>query len=280
MATIESALAGRVVAITGGARGIGRAIAEAAARRGARVAVGDLDARLAAEVPGVVGGFELDVTDVDSFGRFLDQVEDQLGPVDVLVNNAGIMFVGAFLEQDLGALRKQTDVNLHGTMIGTRLALERMGPRDRGHIVNITSAGSYMPTPGEAMYSATKHAARAFTESVRDELRGTGIELTAVMPGLVRTDLAAGTRAGRGTQWIEPEDVADAVVAAMERPRPDVFVPRSLGPLLRLHNFLPFRGRRALARLFQVDKIALGADPAERAAYLARIGGAPEGDDG
>src|SRR5207253_468856 len=104
----------------------------------------------------------------------------------------------------------------------SRRARHRMGPRGRGHIVNITSAGSYMPTPGEAMYSATKHAARAFTEAVRDEVRGTGIELTAVMPGLVRTELAAGTRAGRGSQWVEPEEVAEAVVAAMERPRPDV----------------------------------------------------------
>src|SRR5437764_2308980 len=263
----------RVVAVTGGARGIGRAIAARACSRGARVAVGDLDPSLAADVPGAATGLELDVTDVDSFRRFLDEVEDRLGPLDVLVNNAGIMFVGTFLEQDLAALRRQTDVNLHGVMIGTRLALERMGPRDRGQVVNITSAGSYMPTPGEAMYSATKHAARAFTESVRDELRGTGIEVTAVVPGLVLTELAAGTQAGRGTKWVEPEQVADAVVAAMERPRPDVFVPRSLGPLLRFHKFMPFRGRRALARLFEVDKVAMGTDPAERATYLARIGG-------
>jgi NAD(P)-dependent dehydrogenase (short-subunit alcohol dehydrogenase family) len=278
MAGRNRELTGSVVAVTGGARGIGRAIAERAANRGARIAVGDLDAKRAAEVRGVAAGFELDVTNVDSFQGFLDGVEEELGPLDVLVNNAGIMFVGAFLEQDLEALRRQTDVNLHGVMIGTRLALERMGPRDRGHVINITSAGSYMPTPGEAMYSATKHAARAFTESVRDELRGTSIELTAVMPGLVRTELAAGTRAGRGTQWIEPADVADAVIGAIERPRPDVFVPRSLGPLLRLHNFLPFRGRRVLARLFEVDKVAMGTDPAERAAYLARIGGRPPED--
>jgi NAD(P)-dependent dehydrogenase (short-subunit alcohol dehydrogenase family) len=266
-----------VIAISGGARGIGRAIAERAAARGKAVAVGDLDARLAGEVPGAKG-FELDVTDVESFRGFLDAAESELGPLDVLVNNAGIMFVGPFLEQDLEALRKQTEVNLHGVMIGTRLALERMGPRDRGHVINITSAGSYMPTPGEAMYSATKHAARAFTEAVRDELKGTGIEITAVMPGLVRTELAAGTQAGRGTQWVEPEEVANAVIAAMERPRPDVFVPRSIGPLLRFHNFLPFRGRRAMTRLFEVDKVAMGTDPAERAAYLARIGGGPDPD--
>ena len=100
-------LAGRVVAVTGGARGIGRAIASRAASRGARVAVGDLDPALAAEVPGAEAGLELDVTDVESFRRFLDQVEERLGPLDVLVNNAGIMFVGAFLEQDLAALRRQ-----------------------------------------------------------------------------------------------------------------------------------------------------------------------------
>jgi hypothetical protein len=94
----------------------------------------------------------------------------------------------------------------------------------------------------------------------------------------VRTELAAGTKAGRGTQWVEPEEVADAVVDAMERPRPDVFVPRSIGPLLRFHNFLPFRGRRVMTRLFEVDKVAMGTDPAERAAYLARLGGSPDVD--
>jgi len=104
MATQPRSLYGTVVAITGGARGIGRATANALAREGAKVAIGDLDADLAAKEAAAIGGdavgLGLDVTDRDSFEAFLDAVEEKLGPLDVLVNNAGIMPLGRFIEED------------------------------------------------------------------------------------------------------------------------------------------------------------------------------------
>jgi NAD(P)-dependent dehydrogenase (short-subunit alcohol dehydrogenase family) len=274
-------LDGTVVAITGGARGIGRATAEALVARGARVAIGDIGsgvaAQAASEIGGGTAGFELDVTDRGSFGRFLDASERRLGPLDVLVNNAGIMHVGPFLEQDDAAAARQTDVNLHGVMFGMRLALSRMVERGRGQVVNVASAASWVGPPGEAMYGATKHAVRGLSEAVREELRGTGVQLTVVFPGLVQTELSAGTQANRGGRWIGPEQVAETIARVIARPRAEVFVPREIAVLLRLYAFLPARPRQLLARGFGLDRVATKVDPAARAAYAQRIAAGPPG---
>jgi short-subunit dehydrogenase len=108
-------------------------------------------------------------------------------------------------------------------------------------------------------------------EGLRPELRGSGIELSLVYPGLVRTELAAGTKAGRGGAWIEPREVGDAIAACLESPRPEVFVPRNLAFLLRLYVALPVPGRLAMGRLFGVDRIATEADHAAREAYERRV---------
>jgi NAD(P)-dependent dehydrogenase (short-subunit alcohol dehydrogenase family) len=274
-------LTGTVVAVTGGARGIGRATTEALVARGARVAIGDLGPgvadQAAAEIGGGTLGFELDVTDRDSFTRFLDDAESGLGALDVLVNNAGIMHVGPFLEQDDAAAARQTDVNLHGVMFGMRLALLRMVERGRGHVVNVASAASFVGPPGEAMYGATKHAVRGLSEAVREELRGSGVNLTVVFPGLVQTELAAGTQPNRGGRWIGPERVGEAIADVIARPRAEVFVPREIAFLLRLYASLPTRPRQMLARAFGLDRVATRVDPATRTAYAARIKAGPPG---
>src|SRR5262249_59390661 len=126
-------------------------------------------------------GLPLDVTDPDSFASFLDAAAE-LGPLDVIVNNAGIMPVGAFAQEDPAVTRRQVEINLIAVMTGTRLALDRMLPRGRGHIVNIASAAGRVAVPGEAVYTATKHAVVGFDEALRVELKGTGIEGTTVMP--------------------------------------------------------------------------------------------------
>ena len=114
------------MAVTGGARGIGAAIATEVVRRGARVAIGDLDEPSATATAALLGeraaGFALDVTDAASFAAFLDAAEARLGPVDVLVNNAGIMWVGRFHEEPEDVALRQFDVNLHGVLRGTKLA--------------------------------------------------------------------------------------------------------------------------------------------------------------
>jgi NAD(P)-dependent dehydrogenase (short-subunit alcohol dehydrogenase family) len=274
-------LDGTVVAITGGARGIGRATAEALVAAGARVAIGDVGSgvaeQAAREIGGETAGFELDVTDRGSFERFLDGVEERLGPLDVLVNNAGIMHVGPFLMQDDAAAARQTDVNLHGVMFGMRLALPRMVERGRGQVVNVASAASFVGPPGEAMYGATKHAVRGLSEAVREELRGSGVHMSVVFPGLVRTELSEGTQANRGGRWIGPERVAGAIVSVIARPRAEVFVPREIAGLLRLYAFLPARPRQLLARAFGLDQVATKVDPSTRSAYAERIAAGPPG---
>ena len=191
MAKERRSLSGKVVAITGGARGIGKATATALVRKGCRVAIGDLDLALAEQTAAELGGgtiaLPLDVTDRASFRSFLDETEKQLGPLDVLVNNAGIMPVTPFVEESEESIRRQVDINLHGVIDGTQMALQRMRPRNTGHIVNIASSAGKAGVPGIATYSATKHAVVGLCEAVRQELRGSGIEVSCVMPVPVNT---------------------------------------------------------------------------------------------
>ena len=127
MARAARSLNGKVVAITGGARGIGKATAKALVRKGAKVAIGDLDRELAEQTAAELGAtrsrLELDVTRRDSFEGFLDQVEERLGSLDVLVNNAGIMPLGRFVDEDDLTARRMVDINVHGVMYGMKLAL-------------------------------------------------------------------------------------------------------------------------------------------------------------
>ncbi len=169
------------------------------------------------------------MTDRDSFAAFLDGAEQQLGPLDVLVNNAGIMQIGRFIDEDDLTARRMIDINLHGVILGMKLALERMIPRDRGHIVNISSQAGKFGAPGGATYSATKHAVVGLTEAVRGELRlmGAHIDLSYVMPFVVNTELGSGLGEARGMSNLEPADVADAIVEALQHGIVEVWVPKS-----------------------------------------------------
>jgi short-subunit dehydrogenase len=243
-------IAGLVVAVTGAARGIGLATAQALAERGARVVGGDLP--------------ELDVSSRESFAAWLDAA----GPVDVLVNNAGVMHVGSFLEESDDWTRRQVDVNLHGVILGMKLALPAMVARGSGHVINVASAAAKIGVPREAVYAATKHAVLGVSQSVRLELRGTGVDLSVVMPGLVRTELSSGTL--KGGLVLQPEAVAQAIVATVERPRFDVYVPRPYGLIAGLGQVLPRRAREAVLRLAGAERATAQTTDAQRAAYEDR----------
>jgi NAD(P)-dependent dehydrogenase (short-subunit alcohol dehydrogenase family) len=266
------------VAITGAARGIGLATAQALAARGAKVAIGDLDAAAAeaaaAALPGSATGFELDVTDEDSFRRFLDAAEERLGPLDVLVNNAGIMFVGPLEDAGYRGASKTIDVNVKGVMTGMHLAIPRLRARagGGGQIVNVVSSSAWIAPAALSVYSASKHAARGLTDAVRAELRPAGIHVTAVYPGVVKTDLAMGTSASRGARMIEPREVGEAIADAIDHPRDEVWVPRSVGPLLRLYQAMPPRARRVFGRAIGIDSLYTAVDPTTREEYESRIG--------
>jgi NAD(P)-dependent dehydrogenase (short-subunit alcohol dehydrogenase family) len=273
MANEPRSLTGRVVAITGGGRGIGRAIAQALAREGARVAVGDLDRESAEQTAAALGepalGLPLDVTDHAGLIAFLDEVEQRLGPLDVVVNNAGIMPVTPLADESAESIARTLDLDLRAVIHGTQEAMRRMVPRRTGHIVNIASVAGRSGFPYLATYCAAKHGVVGLSEAVRQELRGTGVEVSVVMPSVVNTELAAGLATSR-VKNVEPEDVANEVVSALRKPRFDVFVPRSNGPLIQLTSPLPRTWREAIGRWIKADRSLLDTDRSARVEYEAR----------
>jgi NAD(P)-dependent dehydrogenase (short-subunit alcohol dehydrogenase family) len=273
MAKQPRSLTGKVAVVTGGGRGIGRAITEALVREGARVAIGDVDRaaaeRTASEIGDAVLGLGLDVTDLPGFTAFLDDVEQRLGPIDILVNNAGIMPVTALVDESPASIARQLEINVRAVIHGTQEAMRRMRPRGTGHIVNIASLAGKSGYPHLATYSATKHAVVGLSEAVRFELRGSGVEVSCVMPAVVDTELTAGFKDSR-VKNLKPEQVAAEVVSALKAPRFDVFVPRSTGALLKIAALLPRSGREGMARLLKADTVASSADASKRLAYEAR----------
>jgi NAD(P)-dependent dehydrogenase (short-subunit alcohol dehydrogenase family) len=276
MAKAPRSLAGKIVAITGGARGIGRATATALIAQGARVAIGDIDAPLAAQTASELGsgtiGVSLDVTDRASFDAFLREVETQLGPLDVLINNAGIMPIGPFVSETDTTAARMVDINLHGVIFGSKLALERFLPRGRGHLVNIASVAGKGGFPGGATYCATKHAVVGLSEAIRAEVRQTDIDVSIVMPVVVNTELGSGLQRSRGVKVVEPEDVANAIVEALQTGRVDVYVPRVMQGLFRLMNVVPRSAADFVTKVLKGDQVLVNPDHMLRGAYEQRTG--------
>ncbi len=280
MAKAPRSLAGKVVVITGGARGIGRATATALIAQGARVAIGDIDAPLAEQTASDLGsgtvGLPLDVTNRESFDAFLTEVENRVGPLDVLINNAGIMPIGPFVDETDGTARRMVDINLHGVIHGSKLALERFMPRGRGHLVNIASVAGKGGFPGGATYCATKHAVVGLSEAIRAEMRKTDIDVSIVMPVVVNTELGSGLQRSRGIKVVEPDDVANAIVEALQTGRVDVYVPREVGVLMKLAQVLPRPVADFVTKVLKGDQVLVNPDHLLRQAYENRTADKPE----
>jgi NADP-dependent 3-hydroxy acid dehydrogenase YdfG len=265
-----------VALITGGARGIGRATAAALLRDGYSIAIGDLDGDLAASVAknltvsGV--GAHLDVSDPESFAAFIKETEFRLGAVDLLVNNAGIMPIGPFLDVDPETMRRTVEVNLMGVLNGIHAVLPGMIERGRGHIVTVSSIAGKCPPPGGAVYAATKSAVLALGESLRPELAPQGVRVSTVLPSFTNTDLVAGTTGLRGVRNLEPEDVAQTIVTAVRRNHAVSYAPASLRHNIRLYDNLPGFANGLLAKAFGGDRAFLDVDRSARRVYDARIG--------
>ncbi len=274
MAKQPRVLSGQVVAITGGARGIGKETARALVAQGMKVAIGDLDLATteatAAELGPSVKAYALNVTDRGSFEAFLDAAEADLGPLDVLINNAGIMQLGPFLQEDDATAHRQVDINVHGVLYGMKLVLPRFVARNRGHLINIASSAGKGGFPGGATYCGTKHFVVGVSEAVRAELRETAVEVSCVMPGVVNTELATGLVEARGVKNVNPQDVANGIVEALQVPRFDVFVPKSIGPITGFMGILPRGGRERIVRALKADQVLMSADPQARKAYELR----------
>ncbi len=274
MAKQPKILTGQVAAVTGAARGIGRETARAFVREGMKVAIGDLDLATATTTAQELGGgtvaIELNVTERASVAAFLDAAEQQLGPLDVLVNNAGIMQLGRFVGEDDATTQRMIDININGVLWGMKEILPRFLQHGRGHLVNIASSAGKGGFPGGATYCGTKHFVVGVSEAVRAELRDSTIEVSCVMPGVVNTELASGLQQTRGVKNVEPAEVAAAIVEALKQPRFDVYVPKSLGPINAVFGLLPRPGREAFARAMKADKVLDDVDTGARRAYELR----------
>lgn len=269
----REALRDKVVAITGGARGIGFQTATDLLAAGARVAIGDIDADAVGKAAADLGveGIELDVTDSSSFAAFLDAVEERVGPVDVLINNAGIMPVGAFLDYDERLIRRTIEIDLVGVILGSQEAARRMVARGRGQIVNVASVAGRLPTPGLTVYNGAKAGVIEFSEALDAELAGKGVRISTVLPTFTNTGLITGLATNGMVTSVEPEEVTKQILATMVRPRVRIAAPRAMG-WVNAQALMPQPLKAYLRRVAKTDTIFLQPDPTARADYSARIG--------
>ncbi|MET0226001.1 MAG: oxidoreductase [Dokdonella sp.] len=238
----------KILLITGVNSGFGRAFAEAALAAGHRV-IGTVRSENAAAAfaqlaPGRAHPLLLDVTDTDAIEPALETMQREIGPIDVLINNAGYGHEGILEESALGEMRRQFDVNVFGAVAMIKAVLPSMRRRRSGHIINITSMGGFITLPGLAYYCSSKFALEGITETLAQEVAGFGIKVTAVEPGSFRTDWAgrsmvraersiadydalfdpirAAREAKSGKQNGDPQRAAHAVLALLDLERPPV----------------------------------------------------------
>jgi short-subunit dehydrogenase len=240
---------GRTVLVTGASRGIGRATAVALAGAGARIKATGRDEAALGALAEETGADYLAADLAD--GPAVDRVARWAGEVDVLVNNAGFGWVGPFQGMTAEAIHELVQVNLVAPLQLTNLLLPGMLRRGAGQVVNVASIAGHVGVRHEAVYAATKAALIAFTESLRYEVAGSGVGVTLVSPGVI--DTAFFEREGRPydrsfPRIRRPESVAAGILRAIERGRPDVFVPRWMAFPARLRGAMPGLYRRLASR--------------------------------
>jgi all-trans-retinol dehydrogenase (NAD+) len=238
-------LDGKRVLITGAAGGLGRSLVRQFADSGAAVVVTDRDesatAALAQEMKAATA-YRLDVTDSANVLAVRDQLLSN-GPIDVLVNNAGVAFGGLFADVPLDRHAVTLAVNLGGIVNVTHAFLPSLVARPEAHLVNIVSASALIPLVRGAVYAASKWGALGFAESLREELKVEGhhhVGVTAVCPSFIDTGLFAGAKPPAWTTWLTADQVAAATVRAVLRGQKLVLLPRRIRWLLGLGNVLPW----------------------------------------
>lgn len=263
-----------VAIITGGASGIGRALAEALAKRGCEVVLADLQADLAQEVASRIiaaGGrataFKTDVADFSAVERLVRETIERTGRLDYLFNNAGIGIGGNVSHYAIQDWNQILDVNLRGVIHGVQAAYKVMTTQGFGHIVNTASMAGLMPSPGMASYSMTKHAVVGLSKALRAEAAGQGIRVTVLCPGVIQTAiLEGGGKYGKmlvdipseiqKRMWEKykpmPADLfAEKALDAVAKNEPIVIIPSWWKMIWRLHRFFPLFGLSLVQKQYQ-----------------------------
>jgi NAD(P)-dependent dehydrogenase (short-subunit alcohol dehydrogenase family) len=254
-----SEFAGRVAVVTGAGSGIGRALALDLARRGARLAVSDVDARGLAVTVGELAELgvehrtdELDVTDRKAVLAYADDVAGGFGKVNQVYNNAGIAFAGDILSSSFEDIEKVVDIDFWGVVNGTKAFLPHLVASGDGHVINISSLFGLLSVPSQSAYNAAKFAVRGFTESLRQEMlvAKLPVRVTCVHPGGIKTNIARNATRAEGygdvammerfertALRMSPADAARVILTGVSRNRARVLVgndAKALDLLVRL----------------------------------------------
>lgn len=266
----SSNLSGRVVAITGAGSGIGQALALLCARRGADLALCDINltnAEAVAEECRALGvratATKVDVSIAEEMESFARATEAEFGIVDLLVNNAGVAVIGGFLDTNEKDWDWLVSINLMGVVHGCNAFVPAMRARGAGHVVNLSSAAGLLANPQLTAYSATKYAVRGLSEGLRMELGGDGIGVTAVCPGVINTPITANSPFRGGNEEARrknmmgmyakrgytADQVAEKVLAAVERNKAIAPVAAEAHLLYALNRFTPGLARWVSTKL-------------------------------
>lgn len=261
-------LAQRVAVVTGAGGGIGRALAHRLAAEGATLALADLSrdalegvARELEERGAAASTHEVDVADAAAVAGFAREVEARHGRADVLINNAGVALIGDVEEVSLADIEWLMGVNFWGVVHGVKHFLPLLKRQPESHVVNLSSIFGVIAPPGQAAYCASKFAVRGFTEALRHELEGTGVRVSCVHPGGIRTGIARAARAGAAADASKhgdecarfdrlavtsPEAAAERIVTGMLRGEPRILVGRDATHIALIQRLLPARYWRVL----------------------------------
>ena len=262
----EAAAAGKRIFITGGASGLGRALAERYARAGWRVCIGDLDVERCADALAAIRvhsphshALACDVSREDALQAAAEWLQREWGGVDVVINNAGVAQMGGIAETTLDDWRWAVDINLLGVVRGCKVFAPLLRTQGGGQLVNIASMAGLVHMPNAAAYNATKAAVVALSETLQLELEPDGIRVSVVCPAFFRTDLARNMRAanpqleGMTKRLVErarigADEIAERIFAGIERGDPHILTHPEARRFWRLKRMLPYRWYLALMR--------------------------------
>lgn len=257
-----------VAVVTGAGSGIGRALAQELAARGAQLALADLNTAGLEETRRLLGeanarAYTVDVSQAAEVEKFARQVQQDFGRVSLLVNNAGVALFGTFAEVSLQDMEWLLQINFWGVVYGCKFFLPLLQCEPEAHIVNVSSVFGLIGPPGQTAYSASKFAVRGFSESLREELRATSrIKVTTVHPAGVATPIAENARAGQGTQpqarlqakerfkkvaVVTPEEAARDIVKGILAGKTRILIGRDAYRIDRIQRLFPARASQMFA---------------------------------